>query len=381
MRPEDLLPIKTFAELMEATTARLKTLAFRITNLRPGGVFYTLLEMGHQALADLYALFKEVVPQFYLDTATGDWLELKAAEYAVYRKPALKTRGNVIFTRESSDGNLIIPAGTEVATKVDYNGNRLKFIVTEQAVIADGFFEGPVPVEAEFAGVEYNIGAGMITELLTHINGIVQVRNEEGWITREGTDEENDESLRARAKNAWYNLSVSGTRAAYENWAKEINGVVAVWVNDQHPRGQGTVDVVITSTAGIPSADLIQQVQSHIDSKRPVCTDVLVMGPQAITVDFDVILQLSYAYGDTSEIANRAAEIIDIMFRYGDTAYPEIRKISPQIGLVKNQVIANLLTIKDAFNVVLNAPAADVPATGYQLPVKGAVNITVEILS
>lgn len=377
MRPEDLLPIKTFTELMEATTERLKTLAFRITNLRPGGVFYTLLEMGHQALADLYTLLKQITPQLYLDTATGQWLDFKAAEYGVYRKPALKTTGSVVFTRENSEGNLLVPAGTEVSTRVDFSGNRLKFIITEQTAIPEGELEGFVPVEAEFAGAMYNVGTGMITELLTHIGGITQVRNDDGWITREGTDEESDESLRERGKAAWNNLSAGGTRAAYETWAEEINGVVVVWIDDQHPRGQGSVDVYITSTAGAPSLELLAEVQAQIDGKRPLCANVLTKGPDLIPVDFDIVLYINS--GDSQQIAAAAQEIIDLMFRYGDPQRPEIRKVALGFGLTQAQIVANLMLIEGVVNVKVNAPA-DVFINKNELLVKGNVAVTVEVL-
>jgi len=102
IKPNEILPIRTFAELMDATTTRLREIAFRITNLRPGGVFYTLLEMANQGLADLYELMKTTVTQSYVATATGEWLDLKAAEYEVYRKLAERTRGNVVFGRSTA---------------------------------------------------------------------------------------------------------------------------------------------------------------------------------------------------------------------------------------------------------------------------------------
>ena len=43
---------------------------------------------------------------------------------------------------------------------------------------------------------------------------------------------------------------------------------MCAYVDDQHPRGQGTVDVIVIGTAGAASAELIQQAQQAIDTLR-----------------------------------------------------------------------------------------------------------------
>jgi len=379
IKPEDIIPIKNFTELMDATKTRLRDLAFRITNLRAGGVFYTLLEMANQGLADLYSLLKDTMPQLYLDTATGDWLDLRAAEFEVYRKLAQKTQGTVTFGRNAAGGNVVIPAGTVVSTAVDRYGEKLQYIVTTQAVLEG--LEVAVPVEAEFAGARYNVGAGQISQLVTFVAGVDYVTNAAAWITREGADDETDDSLRARAKGKWSQLSVGGTRDAYIAWAQEVPGVVVVRVDDQLPRGQGTVDAIITGSAGLPTQDLIDQVQARIDERKPLCADVLVIGPAPVTVDFDVTLHVHRDYGDLAEIQAEAEEIIDIMFRYGDTNYPEIQKVSPEFGVIRAQVIANLMAIEHVLNVTLTVPAADVPVTARELAVKGSVAVTAQRVS
>jgi uncharacterized phage protein gp47/JayE len=381
IKPEDVIPVKSFGELMEAAKTKLRDLGFRITNLRPGGVFYTLLEMANQGLADLYNLLKTVVPQLYVDTATGDWLDLRAAEYEVYRKLAQKTQGNVIFGRNASGGNVVIPAGTIVATAVDRYGERLQFVVTTQTVLEEGSLEVTVPVEAEFAGAKYNAGSGQISELVTYIAGIDYVTNTADWITREGTDDETDDALRARVKAKWSQLSAGGTRDAYIAWAQEVPGVVVVRVDDQLPRGQGTVDVIITGSAGLPTQDLVDQVQAHIDERKPLCADVLVMGPTPVYVDFDVTLHVHPDHGDLAEIQAEAEDIIDRMFRYDETDTSGITKVSPEFGVIRAQVIANLMTIEHVLNVTLSAPATDVPVNARELAVKGAVTVRVQRVS
>jgi len=379
--PEDLVPVKTFTELMDAAKTRLQDMAFRITNLRPGGVFYTLLEMANQGVADLYELLEELAPQFSTDNATDEWLDLRAAEYEVYRKEARKTKGNLLFGRAADDTNVVIFAGTVVTTGLDRNGQRLQFFVTEQTVLEEGALEVLAPVEAEFAGAEYNVGTGLITHLMTYIPGIDYVTNPENWITLEGTDTEPDDDLRARTKRKWHQLSTGGTKNAYIAWAEEIPGVVTVHVDDNFPRGQGTVDVIITSSAGMPSQELVAQVQAHLDEHRPLCANVQVIAPTPLPVDIDVELYVHPDYGDLAEIESSAQVILDNMFQYGDKDATEIIKASPDYGVTRAAVISNLMTIEYVVNVVLAAPVNDVPVSARELAVKGSVHISVQRVS
>lgn len=381
IKPEDLLPIKTLQQLMDDTRTRLRDLKFRITNWRPGGVFYTLVAMAHQGTADLYKLIKDIVPQIYVHSATGFWLEVAAAEYECYRILAQKTKGDVIFGRNELAGNVVINAGKIVGTKVNRQGQRLQFIVETQTVLEEDQLEVPVPVLAEFAGAGYNVGADQITEIITPIDGIDYVRNAEDWITREGSDNEDEEIFRARALSKWDQLAVGPGDTVYQAWAQEIPGVVVVQIDSQHPRGEGTLDIIITSTAGIPTQQLIDEVQAYIDARKPGVANVLVVAPIPVTVDFDVVLHVHPEYGDLSEVTARAEEIIDIMFRYGSSEEPEILKVSPSWGLTRAQVIANLMSIEYVMNVTVTAPAADIAPSNRELAVKGAVIVSAQRLA
>ncbi|NHM25470.1 baseplate J/gp47 family protein [Desulfofundulus sp. TPOSR] len=379
MRPEELIPQKTLQELVDSAIAELRNQSFRVTNFKPGGVFRTLLEKCNQGVEDLYGLLRKIAPQMFLATATGVWLDLKAAEYGVFRRLEQKTQGVVFMGRFEPGDSVIIPQGTVVATDIDRFGDRLKYVTTGPVVLENGTLEVAVPVEAELPGARYNVGAGQIKTFLTLVRGIDYVRNDEGWITREGADVEDDETLRQRAIDRWNQLSQGGNDDAYRSWAQEIPGVVVVHVDSQHPRGQGTVDIIITGTAGIPTDDLVSAVQEHIRKKKSLVADVLVMKPEPVYVNFDLTLYLHPDYGDEETARSEAESIIDIMFMYGDTTHPQIRKVSPVFGLPVDQVKYNLLSnIEHIVKVDIREPAADLMPTIRQVLVKGSVSITVE---
>lgn len=367
MKPEDLLPLKSFDELMNDTRDRLRSRRFRITNWRPGGVFHTLVAIANQGLADLYALLRDVAGQMYLATATGFWLDARAAEYECYRLEAQKTLGQVVFGRHEAGTNVVIPAGTIVATRTDRRGERLQFFVREQTVLEEDRLEVLVPVIAEFAGAKFNVGSGQITEIITPVAGIDYVTNNAGWITREGSDEEDDESLRARAMGRWNELAIGPGDAAYRNMAAQVPGVATVQIDSHHPRGQGTVDVIISGTSGMPTPALIQEVQAVIDENKALCADVLVVAPEPVEVDWDVLIYAHRDYGDLQEIQAEAAAVVDNI----------IARASAPYGIIRAQALAGMMQIEHVVNVAIRQPADDVPISRRQLAVRGTVNIEV----
>ncbi len=374
---KELITTKTVEELVNSSVTRLTDQGFRIKNFRPGRVFYTLLELAMQALAGLYELLLSVLPQIYLHSATGGWLDLKAADRGVYRKPAQKTIGNVVFSRTNTAGNIVIPAGAEVATQPDIKGVELRYLVQSETVLADGQASVTVAVEAETEGDIYNVGAGLINKMITYIAGIDSVSNAADWIIQEGADVEDDESLRQRALAKLEQMAGGSNDAAYISWAKEITGVADVRIDSQQPRGEGTVDIIIIGTAGIPTQALIDEVQAHINTKKSAIADVLVLAPTAVPVDITATVYVHPEYGDLAQIEAEENSVLDIMFKYGDTEYPEIKKVT-ELGLTRAQIISNLMSVDNVVNVSLTAPAADLTPTSRELLTKGIVNLTVQ---
>ena len=92
-------------------------------------------------------------------------------------------------------------------------------------------------MEAEVEGARYNVPAGQITRTLTYL-GDVTISNSAGWITREGSDTEDDESARERTLRSWSELALVPLRDTYINVCSAIAGVLYVTVKDQHPRGR-----------------------------------------------------------------------------------------------------------------------------------------------
>lgn len=331
-----------------------------------------LIELWAWGLYQLYLFLLAVLPQAFPNTSTSDWLELHAEQVGLLRLPATKALGNVYFTREASGGNVNIPANRIVKTLPDGLGLEYRFITLEDSVLPAGETEISVAVEAEEYGRNSNVTPGMISEIVTPIVGVDGVENRYGWLTGEGADEETDESLRERYALKWKDVN-GATRSAYESWARGVIGVVAVTVLDHHPRGQGTVDVVLKGSAGIPTAELIAAVDAVVQEMRPINDDVLVKGPTPVAVAISVNLEL--VYGDPAGIAAEVENRLNALFLDPSP----VADVSPlQVGedLTLDRMVHEIMAVPGIKRVLWTSPAADVQAAGDALVVLSSLDVT-----
>lgn len=256
----------------------------QITNYNTGGVFRLFIEVVAAFLEKIYQALDALNANRFLQTASGQYLDWKAEELGLSRKPAQRAVGWLIFSRKGAQGNAPIPAGKVISTPPDSGGKAYRYTVLEDALIPEGQSEAAALVEAEEEGALYNQPAGRVNILVTPIQGVDSVSNPSDWLTQAGADMESDASLRLRCLSQWGGIGGANS-AAYVSWAKSVGGVGQVSIVPT-ARGAGTVDVVFTAEGNTqPSAELIAQVQSLIDSKRPVSTDALARAPSEVLLN------------------------------------------------------------------------------------------------
>ncbi len=108
----------------------------------------------------------------FAETSWGDYLTLRAAEFGVDRKKAVKAKGEVTVTGMA--GAYIIRSSL-FQTK---DGQR--FYTLESATIPADAAEVTIPVEAADAGASGNVAEGTITEIpysIPNISAVVTIRN------------------------------------------------------------------------------------------------------------------------------------------------------------------------------------------------------------
>ena len=311
---DEVIPVPDPDAKMAEMKETLEENGFKVTKWGTGAVFYWLTRICVQINIELLKLARVILNNMFIRHAEGKWLELKAAEFSKSRKAAIKTQGYITINRNNSDTALTITKAHIFKTKPDASGTELKYYAVADTLIPAGIKTGKVLVEAEKAGTQYNVSENQITVSMIYLEGIENITNDQDWIYLEGADEESYSSLRTRTLGSWEELSVNTTAGKLKSVVESLPGVMCAYVDDQHPRGQGTVDVIVIGTAGAASAELIQQAQQAIDTLRDNYEDYLVKPGEIVYQDVDITLHLR-AGTSTTDVADVAKTLISSAMR------------------------------------------------------------------
>lgn len=365
---------RTIDEIRESLFARIEAVqdALAAAGFLPRrlnlnkGIARGLIEITAWGIWQVYNLLEILVKQAVPATATGVWLALHLASVGLPWKKATKATGRVRFLRDSNiAGNIVISAGRIVRTLPDGAGEIYRYVTTEAAVLLaeDDFVD--VLVEAEEYGAGSNAGPGQICELVTPVIGIRAVTNTSDWLVSEGADKETDEQAFERYQLRWMGLN-GCTKHAYKAWALSVTGCVSVEILDKHPRGQGTVGVVVRGSAGLPTAALLARVAEAIAAEAPINDDWFVISPEAVEIVVSGCLR--FIAGDPELLKYEAKQRIYSLFaetsKHSDITPVKIGQDVPLDLLTK--VVMGVAGVKA---VDWNSPAQDVavPKSGLAL--------------
>ena len=367
---DEVLPVPDMDTLRDKKIAELQEEGFVITNFHSGGIFYTMLMIVLRIKIELMQLLRTVLNNLFVSHATGVWLDLKMADYSKKRKKAQKTQGLVTVSRLDAEGEAVkIPKGTVFKTVQDINGEELRFFALEAAVLQKGAQTVEVPVEAEIEGTRYNVPQEQITRTLTYL-GEISVSNARDWITREGSDTEDDESARTRTLRSWSELAQRAIEDTFVNTAESVPGVLFAQADCLHPRGQGTVDVIVTGTAGEATEGLVNDVRKAVAQIAGPYDNILVKSSVTVPQDIAVTVTVSNA-PDNSQIENRVRTIL--------TGLLAVRKGRRLHELTCSDINLAIRSGCDTVtNAVVTVPAADVRLSRDKVIIPGTISVTVE---
>ena len=307
--------------------------------------------------AQIYALYVQadwVNRQCFPQTAQGEYLDYHAQLRALERKAAVCAQGVVRFFGDAASIlGRNIPAGTVCMTS-----GLVRFVTTEDRVLAAGQSSVDAPVRAVQAGKAGNVAAGAVRSLAAAPVGITGCTNPAAMSG--GMDAEDDESLRGRILNSFLRLPNGANSAFYEQGALSFDEVVAA-VALPRSRGVGTVDVVIATTQGLPEQSLLDRVNRYFRERREIAVDVQTLAPEAVTVN--VVVQIQSA--DMEQSHAKVKQVLQDWFsgqRLGEN--------------VLRAKLGNLVFDVDGVeNYVLQEPATDRSMERTQLPVLGTVTV------
>ena len=232
-------------------------------------------------MAKIYATIDYAMQTFLLQTNEGEYLDLRAAEYGILRKPG--TKATVELTAHGTDGT-VIPAGTRIVS-----ADGLVFVTDAAAEIADGV--ATISATADQPGAAYNAAPDTIAQLFKNIPGVAGITNDAAAVG--GSDAETDEALRERVLLRLQTPATSGNAYHYQQWALDVAGVGAAKVLPLWA-GAGTVKVVLASPGmGAVNADTVEAAAAYIEAQRPIGADVTVVSATAKEIAVTATLAIS----------------------------------------------------------------------------------------
>lgn len=210
-------------------------------------------------------LIKNVMPQFFLKTVGENFINLWGDSYGVERKQAETLLGRVLFTREETSEELVIPAGTKITTD-PINNTVYELITLSDVALKSGDDGAIVAVQAAKAGAAYNLETGYYRHC--DIDGLT-VTNPADWIDSVGADYEDIEDYRLRIRNAFNTLSHYHTDGVYRFLISRFAGVSTdmIWFRHEAPRGPGTANAYVLFELDAPTNSYIATINRMISSE------------------------------------------------------------------------------------------------------------------
>ena len=331
----------------------------RETGMEPDGTGELAVRM-YALAAQVYGLYQEAEwtrRQCFPQTATGEDLDKHAFLRGLSRQEAVRAAGTLRFLVSGTAAqDLTIPQGTVAMT-----AGLVSFETTREAVLQAGESYVDVPARAVQPGDMGNVQAGTVRTMAVAPVGVAACTNPTAFAGGCGAEE--DEALRARVLASYRRLP-NGTNAAYyAQEALSVEGVAAVTVLPKN-RGLGTVDLYITAPQGLPSEDLLEAVQAHLEGKREIGVDLKVLAPAGVTTDVLVTVKAREGV-DGADVRSAVSAALETFF---DGSLLGKDLLLARLGQVIYQV-------EGVENYKFYAPANDLTVGPGELPVLGTLAV------
>lgn len=334
---------------------------------RQGSIIFDALAPAAAELAQMYAELDVSHNLSFADTATGEYLSRRAAEFGVNRKAASKAIRQAMFYG-NDDQLMDIPHGSRFSIE------SVNFVATEKISV------GTYRLECETVGVIGNQFFGKLLPIQT-IDGLV--RAELGDVLFPGEDEEDDDVLRRRYYEAVNEPPFGGNVADYNRKIEAIDGVGDVKVFPAW-NGGGTVKCTIIAADWMPpSAQLVDKVQQEIDphtqgkglGQAPIGHRVTVAGVGSVTIDVTTTVTLAdgMTVGQVQEAIEQAMDdyVLGLRQSWADEAQLVVRVAQVEA------VVLGVSGVIDVSGTLLNGSGANIVLDQEEVPVLGTVVVHV----
>jgi len=372
-----LFQIKDFTSIAAGLINVVRATTNKVTDFNRGSVIRTMLEATAAEIEELYLQMylgiKEAIPVSVFTT------------FGFNRQAAESAGGTIRFSTGGSLASSVIPI--PLGTVVRVPGTSLTYATTAASSISIGNSYVDVLVTAQASGLAGNVGADLITELVTPVAGIASVTNPSPLVN--GRDVETDDERRVRFQGYISSLA-RGTKAAIAYGAKTVTltdslgviteyvahaNVVEPWVADS-AQPISLVRVYIHNGASATSGTLVTRCQQVIDGyydggtavpgwkAAGVQCIVSAASDQAVNVTGTVTIASGYSSVDVLAACTNAVKD----YLQGMAVGEDVR-LSELVAIIRRDV-------EGAFNVTLSAPTGDVAVADNAKAISGTVTLS-----
>lgn len=324
---------------------------------REGSFAANLAAPAAVELWKFYQALSGMVGMFYIDEASGGYIDLAAAALGLSRKEGVRAEAAMTF---SGNAGTVIPEGTAFLTE-----GGVEFGLTA-AVTLDESGTGTGTAKAALAGESGNVPAGSLKRMIVTISGL------DSWTNGKaagGVDEESDAGLCGRYYDRLQRPATSGNACHYRRWALEVPGVgdakvFPLW------NGAGTVKVLLAGPDKAPvESGVVNAAKENIEAQRPIGATVTVASAQGVTVNVAAAVTL-----------DGSAESLQVQEAFRAALGEYIKSVAFTGGAVLYNRIAFLLLavsgVTDYTSLTVNGGKSNVTLTADQVPVLGTVTVT-----
>ncbi len=322
---------------------------------RQGSIIQTAVGPAAWYLEGMYLLLEQVQQNAYAGTAVGSSLEYIAEERNIHRKEATSAarKGTV---------DVEIPKGTKFKT---INGGNSVIFVSGDLIDKEG---GKFIYEmvCEKPGIIGNAYSGPILPI-TVVNGLTEASI--GEIILSGSDEEDDDSLRARYFATFDIAAFGGNIASYRTAILAIAGVGAVQIYPAWKGGGTVLCSILNSQLKPADQELIRQTQNYICPSEtggnlpspngyglaPIGAAVTITTPSALKLNITCNIQLAKGASTSEDIyKDRIKEKIETYLGSVRKAWGNPikgQKIEYSVAVYISQISVAILDIEEIVNV------------------------------
>lgn len=332
---------------------------------REGSIIYDALAPAAIELAQMYTELDIQMNLSFADTASGEYLERRTAEYGINRQAATYAIRKGLFYK--GDGSKV-----DVAIGIRLASGDLIYVVSEKLAV------GEYALTCETAGEVGNTATGTLLPL-DYIQGLAIA--ELGEVLVPGENVEDDETLRARYVQAINEQPFGGNVADYKQEINELEGVGGVKVFPAW-QGGGTVKCTLIASDGrAPSIELLNRVQTIIDpivnqgigiGIAPIGHRVTIAGVQEVSIYISTRLTLDAG----TTIGQVQADLNDTLSAYIKELTTSWKNVD-QIVIRLSQLDARIIGVRgiaDVNDTQINGNATNFTLQPEQIAIWGGVD-------